>query len=38
MSENQLISEIAYMLKVMRDGIITKRIYDIVLYIYNSRK
>ncbi len=37
MAENQLIEEIAHMLKVMHDSVITKKIYNIVLYIYNSK-
>lgn len=37
MVDNQLIAEIAHMLKVMHDSVITKKIYNIVLYIYNSK-
>ena len=35
--DNQLIAEIAHMLKVMHDSVITKKIYNIVLYIYNNK-
>lgn len=37
MADNQLIAEIAHMLKVIHDSVITKKIYNIVLYICNSK-